>query len=203
MERLEFCDLAVKVFALNYQAFELICLLNGQFLSSNFIFFLYDYISPITNFLFLLVLINCFLYIFLFISTSRKCALQCFKQWQVLIYLLTKQSLRKHLVCAKKCAKDGQVYKDKQDKFTSLRISHLVEKIKIVLTAKNNIRQIMISSIKLSPHWLMITDLTVSKLALLYCILHSGVILVLKRQIIAYLKTFNDYLLLSKKLQTL
>lgn len=70
----------------------------------------------------------------------------------------------------------------------SSRISHLVEKIKIVLTAKNNIRQIVISSIKLPLHWLMITDFTVSNLALLYCKLHPGVIWVLKKQIIAYLR---------------
>lgn len=76
IETLEFCDLAVQIFVLNYQAFELICFLNGQVLSSNFIFFLYDCISPITNFLFLLVLINCFLYVFLYISPLRKCALQ-------------------------------------------------------------------------------------------------------------------------------
>lgn len=78
MGRLKFCDLEVKVFVLNYQASELICLLNRQFLSLNFIFFLYDCISPIANSLFLLVLINCFhlLFFFWLISPLRKCALQ-------------------------------------------------------------------------------------------------------------------------------
>lgn len=78
MGRLKFCDLEVKVFVLNYQASELICLLNWQFLSSNFIFFLYDCISPIANSLFLLILINCFhlLFFFWLISPLRKCALQ-------------------------------------------------------------------------------------------------------------------------------
>lgn len=70
IERLKFCDLQVKVFCAKLPGFELISVVNRQFLSSNFIFFFVIVFHPSLIPYFSLFSLTAFAFLFVWFCLS-------------------------------------------------------------------------------------------------------------------------------------